>query len=205
MELPQALAQIAEIRDQLARTDVYRGYRSVPVAACGAIGLVAAWFQPDFSGDPAGFVIYWMTIAVSAGFVGVSEIVYNYIVHDESAARRRTRRVVGQLLPSLLGGALIALAVLRTNPAFVMFLPGIWSTCFGIGIFASRTYLVRASEWVALYYYAAGAVLLWFAGPVTLTSWAVGLTFGLGQLMTAAVLYWSLEHEGRDKDEEEED
>jgi hypothetical protein len=198
VELPRALAQIAEIREQVARTDVYRGYRSVPVAASGAIGLIAAWLQhPGLGADPIGFVVYWMAVAVCAGFVGVSEIVYNYVVYDDVVSRSRTRRVVGQLMPSLLGGAIITAAVVRSSAALVAFLPGIWAICFGIGIFASRAHLVRASGWVALYYYAAGAALLWLAGPATLTAWAVGAIFGVGQLMTAAILYWNLEHEDR--------
>jgi len=197
MELPRALAQIAEIHDQVTKADVYRGYRSLPVAASGLIGLAAAWLQPPGLGaDPVGFVVYWGGVAACAGFVGVSEIVYNYIVHDEALARRRTRRVVGQLLPSLLGGALVTASFVRLSSALVPLLPGLWAICFGIGIFASRPYLLRASGWVALYYYAAGVALLWIArGPETLNAWAVGGTFGVGQLLTACVLYWNLEQE----------
>ena len=197
MELPQALAQIAEIRAQAAKAEVYRGYRSVPIAASGLLGLVAAWLQPaGLAGDPVGFVLYWVAVAVCAGFVGVSEIVYNYVVHDESLARRRTRRVVGQLLPSLLGGAVVTASLVHLSAALVPLLPGLWALSFGLGIFASRPYLVRASGWVALYFYAAGAVLLWTArGPETLNAWAVGGTFGVGQLLTAGVLYWNLEQE----------
>jgi hypothetical protein len=197
MELPHALTQIAEIRDQVARTEVYRGYRSVPIAASGVIGLAGAWFQPvGLAADPIGFAIYWMTIAVAAGFVGVSETVYNYVVHDEALARRRTRRVVGQMLPALLSGAIITVSFSHLNTALVPLLPGLWAICFGVGIFASRPYLVRASGFVALYYYAIGVVLLWTArGPETLNAWAVGGTFGVGQLITAALLYQNLERE----------
>ena len=201
LELPQALAQIAEIRAQAAKAEVYRGYRSVPVAASGLIGLAAAWLQPPgLAGDPLAFVLYWVTVASCAGFVGISEIVYNYVVHDETLARRRTRRVVGQMLPSLLGGALVTVSFVHlsatstTSTTLVPLLPGIWALAFGLGIFASRPYLVRASGWAALYFYAAGAVLLWTArGPETLNAWAVGGTFGVGQLLTAGVLYWNLE------------
>lgn len=199
MELPQALAQIAEIRAQAAKADVYRGYRSVPVAASGLIGLAAAWLQPaGLSSDPIGFVVYWVTVAGCAGFVGVSEIVYNYLVHDEALARRRTRRVIGQLMPSVGAGALITATLVDQGSAFVPLLPGLWALSFGLGIFASRPYLVRASGWVALYFYAAGAVLLWTAGgPETLNAWTVGGTFGVGQFLMAAVLYWNLEQEER--------
>ena len=75
-------------------------------------------------------------------------------------------------------------------------LPGLWALSFGLGIFASRPYMVRGSGWVALYFYATGAVLLWTAqAPDTLSPWTVGGTFGVGQLLAAAVLYWNLEQE----------
>ena len=206
MELDRALAQVAEIQDQLTRADVYRGYRSVPVAGSGIIGLFAAWLQPaGLPADPLAFVGYWIVIAICAGFVGVSEIVYNYVVHDEALARRRTRRVVGQMLPSLLGAAIITGSFVHLSAELVSLLPGIWAICFGIGIFASRPFLVRASGWAALYFYAAGVALLWTAqAHEPLSGWSVGGTFGVGQLLTAAVLYWNLENE-KIRDEEEED
>ena len=199
MELPQALAQIAEIRAQATRAEVYRGYRSVPVAASGLMGLAAAWLQPHgLAADPTGFVLFWVVVAICAGFVGVSEIVYNYIVHDEALARERTRRVVGQLLPSLLSGAVVTASLVHLNTTFVTLLPGLWALSFGLGIFASRPYLVRASGWVAMYFCTVGAALLWTAHePETLNAWAVGGTFGIGQLLTAAVLYWNLEQKER--------
>ncbi len=204
VELDRALAQVAAIQDQLTRADVYRGYRSLPVAGSGIIGLAAAWMQPrTLSGDPAAFVGYWVVVALGAAIVGVSEIAYNYLVHDEALARQRTRRVVGQLLPSLLAAAIISAAFVRSGAAMVPLLPGLWALCFGIGIFASRPFIVQASKWVAFYFYAMGVWLLWNAqGPETLSPWAVGGTFGVGQLLGAAVLYWNLETgaDGNDTD-----
>jgi hypothetical protein len=206
MELDRALAQVAAIQDQIARSEVYRGYRSVPVAASGVIGLAAAWLQPrGLAADPLAFVAYWIVIAICAGFVGASEIVYNYIVHDNALARRRTRRVIGRLLPSLLAGAIVTVCFAHLSAALVPLLPGLWAICFGIGIFASRPYIVRASGWVALYFYVMGVALLWTArGPETLSAWAVGGTFGVGQLLTAAVLYWNLENDTSNHEKEEE-
>jgi hypothetical protein len=200
MELHRALAQVAAIQDQATRSEVYRGYRSIPVAMSGGIGLAAAWLQPDrLTADPIAFVIYWTLAAVAAGAVGVSEIAYNYAVHDEALARRRTRRVLGQILPSLLAGAIITACFVHLSATLVPLLPGVWAICFGVGIFASRLFLVRASGWVALYFYIAGVWLLWTArGPETLSGWAVGGVFGVGQLLTAAVLYRNLEYDGPD-------
>ena len=127
-------------------------------------------------------------------FVGSSEIIYNYTVHEDASGRRQTRKVVGQFLPSLLGGAAIAVSFCHLSPALVPLLPGLWAICFGIGTFASRPYLPRASGWIALFYYAVGFGLLWIArGPEPLTGWWVGGTFGAGQLLAAVVLWWNLE------------
>jgi hypothetical protein len=160
------------------------------------MGILAAWAQPAQlrHGDPVGFVLYWTVVAACAMLVGASEIVRNYVVHDDEAARRRTRRVVGQFLPSLLGGAIVTASFVHLSAALVPVLPGIWAICFGIGVFASRPYLPRAAGHVALFYYAAGVLLLWIArGPEPLAGWWVGGTFGLGQLFAALVLYWNLE------------
>jgi hypothetical protein len=206
-DVSRALEQIAEIHDQLARAAVYRGYRSVPIALSGLIGLAAAWLQPkSVTSDPVGFVIFWVAIGGCAAFVGASEIVYNYVVHDEARARRSTRRVVGQFIPSLLGGAIVTASFVHLGVTLVALLPGIWAICFGIGTFASCPYLPRAAVWVALYYYAAGVLLLWIAGgPGTLSGWKVGATFGIGQLLAAAVLYWNLEQRVNGIDDEEEE
>lgn len=196
MDFSRALNQIADIHEQIARGEIYRGYRSLPLAASGLIGFVAAWLQPRALGlnDPTGFVLYWTAIAACAGFVGASEILYNYIVHDDRTERRRTKQVVGQFLPSLVAGMVITGSFVHLGAALVPLLPGLWALCFGIGTFASRPYLPKASGWIALFYYGAGVVLLCIArGPEPLNGWWVGGTFGAGQLMAAAVLYWNLE------------
>ena len=196
MDVPRALDQIAAIHEQMAKGEVYRGYRSLPVAASGVIGLIAAWLQPPALGatDPIGFVLYWAAVAVAALLVGSSEILYAYAMEDDAAARRQTRRVVGQFLPSLAGGALIAICFMHLSTTLVPLLPGLWAFCFGLGTFASRPYLPKATGWVALFYYAAGFVLLWIArGPEPLSGWWIGATFGTGQLLAALVLWWNLE------------
>jgi hypothetical protein len=196
VDVTRALDQIAAIHEQIAKGEVYRGYRSLPVAASGVIGLAAAWLQPASLGtaDPIGFVLYWAAIAAAAGFVGASEVIYSYAVHDDASARRKTRQVVGQFLPSVVGGAAITVCLTHLSAAMVPLLPGLWAFCFGLGTFASRPYLPRASGWVALFYYTAGFVLLWIArGPEPITGWWVGGTFGVGQLLAALVLWWNLE------------
>jgi uncharacterized membrane protein HdeD (DUF308 family) len=198
VDVTRALDQIAEIHEQIAKGEVYRGYRSLPIAASGLIGIIAAWLQPAALGaaDPIGFVLYWTAVAAAAAFVGSAEIIYNYVVREREADRRHTRRVLGQFLPSVVGGVAITVCFMHLSAALVPLLPGLWAFCFGIGTFASRPYLPRASGWIALFYYAAGFALLWIArGPDSLTGWWVGGTFGVGQLLAAMVLWWNLERD----------
>lgn len=196
MNVTRALDQIAEIHQQLAKGEVYRGYRPLPLACSGVAGLLAAAMQPRGIGwtDPLAFVVYWSGVAAVCGLIASSEIVHNYIVHEGATERRRTRRVVGQFLPALAAGAVVSGALARLDPQFVTLLPGLWAVFFGLGTFASRPYLPRASGWVALFYVSAGVALLLLApAGVSRSPWSVGGTFGAGQLLAALVLYWNLE------------
>jgi TctA family transporter len=196
VDVPRALTQIAEIHQQIAKGEIYRGYKSVPIAASAAVGIAAAALQPRLvdGADPVAFVEYWTVVAVFAGLVGISEIAYNYVVHEQASGRRRTRRVLGQFLPGVLGAAMLTASFVHVDPRLVALLPGVWAICFGIGTFSSRPYLPRASGVVALFYFAVGSALLWTADLASPNNgWRVGGTFGVGQLLAAIVLYWELE------------
>lgn len=195
-DVTRALEQIAEIHGQLAKGEIYRGWRSAPAAASGVIGLVAAWYQSASAQPiaPVPFVVFWLAIAVAALTAGCSEIAVHYLWRATPTERRRTRQVFGQFLPALVAGGLVTLALVRLNPALVTLLPGLWALLFGVGTFSARPYLPSSCGFIAAFYWTAGVVLLWTSRDVgTLSPWAVGGTFGAGQLLSAVVLYWNLE------------
>jgi hypothetical protein len=195
-DVTRALAQIEAIHDQLARSGVYRGWRSVPVAASGVIGLVAAAWQATthIPVERTSFTAYWSIVAMVAIAVGCCEIAWHYVRHATETERRRSRLVLGQFLPALVAAALVTAAFVRVSPELVSLLPGVWALCFGVAIFAARPYLPAASAFVAAYYWLVGIGLLWAAAGQSVPSpWAVGGTFGVGQIAAAAILYVSLE------------
>lgn len=197
MDFPRALAQISEIHRHLAKAEVYRGYRSVPIAASGVVGIAGAWLQPVEAGrDPQTFVTYWSGVALVAAVVGLSEVACNYVIRDHAASRRRTRLVLGQFFPAVFAAAALTFALMRIDQSLASMLPGLWAVCFSLGIFASRPYLPRASALSGLFYFAAGLVLLMTASPGSpLSGWRVAGVFATGQFVGAAVLYWSLERD----------
>jgi len=68
-------------------------------------------------------------------------------------------------------------------------LPGLWSISFSLGIFASCRFLPRPMFAVGLWYLAAGLVCLVVeSGPRELSPWAMGISFGVGQLLVALTL-----------------
>ena len=223
MEIQKALNQISEIHGHLAKTDVYRGYRAVPVALSGILALVAAAAQTRLVGNGSDyhydFIIFWLVVWLLGAATAAGGIVYSYLREESQLARRRTRATVGQLLPCLVAGFGVAVLLVRPGSDSLAFVPGLWAVLFSLGIFASRPYLPRMTGWVALYYLVAGTVLLAMAGepttlsgwgtqvtvgfghttagyPKSLSPWGMGLTFGFGQIMAGIVLYWNLERKG---------
>jgi hypothetical protein len=207
MRVNEALGQIAEIHDHLARGEQYRGFHPIEVAASGLVGLCAAYAQPWillFAGglwsdpSPRAFAAYWLVVAAFAGGVGVAPAIANYIHREDEFDRRRTRRLAGQFLPCVAAGLCVTLAVIRGGWDVDHLLPGIWILLFSLGVFAARPFLPRSIGWVGLFYLVAGALLLALARPVLdldNLGWAVGGTFAIGQAATAFVLYRNQERD----------
>jgi hypothetical protein len=198
MELHDALTQIAEIRRQLARTEVFRGYRAMPVAFSGILALSTAAFQQVWLPDPVANLPSYLTLWISAAFVSAlaagTEMLLRCWRSPTTLTREITWLAVEQFLPCLLAGALLTAVLVAYVPESVWMLPGLWQMLFGLGIFASHRLLPRATLGVAVFYLLSGAlVLAQTRGPAGLSPWAMGVPFGVGQLYAAAVLYWTLE------------
>ena len=97
-------------------------------------------------------------------------------------------------MPAVVAGGLVTYVLVSTAPDSVWLLPGLWQVLFSLGVFASCRLLPRAVFAVAVFYMIAGMLsLVWTRGDAALSPWAMGLPFGVGQLLAAAVLYLTLE------------
>lgn len=194
MRLDEALSRIADIHQHLDRSEVYDGYRALPVALSGVLAVLAALLQPHVvpADETLGYIIFWVMVALLSGVICGSGIVGRYW-RDTEYRRRRARRALGQFAPCVLAGVLATLACAQV-PAAAALLPGLWALLFSLGIFASRPYLPRAAGWIGVYYLtAAGWLLSLAASGASLNPWAMGMTFGVGQLAAALMLYWNIE------------
>jgi hypothetical protein len=199
MELREALSQIAEIRQQMARTEVFRGYRSLPVAFSGILACVAAIVQALWIPEPTRNVSLYLTLWIGSAAVGIAAAGLEMTLrarHASRWSREQTWQAVEQFLPCVVAGGLLTLVMARSAESILWVLPGLWSILFSLGIFASRRLLPRATFGVAIYYLVAGLTSLALAqGEWSLSPWAMGIPFGGGQLLAAAVLYGTLERD----------
>jgi hypothetical protein len=194
-DVSRAVEEIAAIHAHLAAREIYRGWRSVPVALSGLVGIGAAVVltarQAEI--DAWTFLRAWFAVGFCAMVAGCAEIAWHYTRHATALERRRTRVVMGQIFPALMAGIVVPLALVRLNPAFVVAAPGLWALCFGLAIVSARACLPPASVWAAAYYLTAGVVLLILAGQGVPAAWTVGATFGVGQGLVAMLLHATLE------------
>ena len=202
MELRDALTQISEIRYQLARSEVYRGYRALPVAFSGVLAFAAAFAQPALAPSPrewiAGYLWLWVGVAVVSGLAAAVGMIDRRRMAASVWDREMTRLAIDQFMPSVVAGALLTIVIVKAAPRAMDLLPGLWQVLFGLGIFASRRMLPKPVGWVAAYYCGTGLACVALAqGPSGLSPWAMGLPFGFGQLAAAGILYWTLEREDR--------
>ena len=199
LKVERAISHISEIHGHLTQSQVYRGYRSVPVALTGTIAIAGAIAQPHLvqSNDAVAYVYFWCTVAVINLALSGSTIVVQYL-RDTAYRRWQARKAVGQFLPCLAAGAIVTGTIVTgaaiQSSEWISLLPGLWSLLFALGIFASRPFLPRAIGFVALFYLVASGLLLRGAmSELSLSPWAMGATFGVGQLAAAVVLYWKIE------------
>jgi len=193
-ELQQALSEIHSIRNQVARGTEFRGYGPASIAASGILALLVAamqklWMTKPGKADLAIWLGVWAgTAAVSVFLTGVETFARSRRVHV-GLAREMVQSAVAQFLPAIMVGFLLMVVMMRVAPAECWMLPGLWELIFSLGVFASCRFLPRQMFAVGVWYLAAGLFCLAAASVTrTLSPWAMGIPFGVGQLLVAAVL-----------------
>ena len=163
MELRDALTQISEIRHQMARTEVFRGYRAVPVAFSGLLAVSAAVAQGVALRDPAQQM---NAVPRPLDRHGGRQRGGGGDRDGDPVAGRRGRRCGGRSpgWPSSSScrawrpGRCSRWSWSGRRRSALWMLPGLWQILFSLGVFASCRLLPRATFFVALFYLIAGPV-----------------------------------------------
>src|SRR5262249_42219231 len=142
----------------------------------------------------ASYLALWVGAAVVSAIGAGTEMTLRARQSLSPWRREGTWLAIEQFLPCLLAGGLLTFVLVRYASESLWMLPGLWQILYSLGVFASCRLLPRATFAVAVFYLSSGLTCLALArGDAALSPWAMGLPFGFGQLLAAAVLYRTLE------------
>jgi hypothetical protein len=194
-DLNKALGDISSIRRQMARSTEFRGYGPATLAATSVFAMMAAGAQaiwlPDPSKAPSAYLATWISTAVlSAGLIATQMFARTRRIHS-GMADEMIRMAVEQFLPSAGAGTLITLVLARFVPSVLWMLPGLWQVTFSLGVFSSCRFLPRPMVIAGAWYMLTGLVCIALADNRALSPWAMGIPYGMGQLLVAAVLLFT--------------
>jgi hypothetical protein len=196
-DLDKALADITAIRSQMARGAEFRGYGPMTVAAMGILAILAAAIQAVWLPDPATdvfvyLVLWFATATVSIALIGVEMVARTRRIHS-GLADEMIHAATEQFIPAGVAGVLLTVVLYRYAPPSLWMLPGLWQIVFSLGIFASSRSLPRPMFAAGVWYLVTGLASLAFAnGTYAFSPYAMAVPFGVGQILIAIVLYWSI-------------
>lgn len=194
-DLYKALAEINAIRGQMARGTEFRGYGPATLAVTGVLALLASAVQLHWLTNPgrdigAYLTIWIVTAAVSVILIAIETIRRARRVHS-GLAREMIHSAVEQFLPAIVAGLLLTVVLVSYQAQSLWMLPGLWQVIFSLGVFSSCQFLPRPMFAVGVWYLAAGLTCLAVgSGAWAFSPWAMGVPFGIGQLLVATVLHF---------------
>jgi hypothetical protein len=196
-ELDRALGEITSIRRQMARATEFRGYGAATLACTGLLAVAAAvaqaYWLPDAAGHLAIYLGIWTTTAVlSASVIAVQTVNRAQRMHS-GMADEMIRMAVEQFLPAAIAGSLLTVAMMRLGPSHLSLLPGLWQVIFSLGVFSSCRFLPRPMLAAGVWYLATGLICVALGDARALSPWAMGVPYGAGQFLVAAILYFNQE------------
>ena len=194
----KALADISEIRNQMAVGRMFRGFSPAVVALTGLFAALLAsaqiiWPRALAANEPA-LLGWWIFAAMlSVIFIGIEMFALSRR-HHGGLADSMIINAVQTFLPIGGAGAVIGFIVLKNAPNLAWLLPGIWQLLIAIGIFSSLKFLPKLISIAGAWYFIAGTVgLFWGSLGQPPTSLAMGVPFAIGQWIMAFILFKTLE------------
>ena len=193
--LNKALGDISSIRRQVARSTEFRGYGPTTLAATGGIAVLAAGVQAVWLPNPASripvYLAIWISTAIiSAALIAVQTVTRSHRMHS-GLADEMIRMAVEQFLPAAGAGALLTIVLVGSVSASVWMLPGLWQITFSLGVFSSCRFLPRPMAVAGAWYLLTGLTCIALADDRALSPWAMGVSYGVGQLLVAGILFFT--------------
>lgn len=198
MDVTQAMEDLALIKRQLRKSQVFRGYRAWVAGATSVLALAGAgaqvWLVPAPAQSLNSYLMLWLGVAIVASAVGLSPVVRHVFWPQTDSERDKALDLLNRLLPMFCLGLIASVALLFGAPQHAAVLPGVWSAALGMALFSCIPVLPASISFVGGWYLLCAGACLWFSGPQTMLSpWAMAIPFGVGQALTALVIHLNTE------------
>lgn len=201
MEVRQAIADIAEVRDRLATVQRFGGYSGSAAIASGFVALVAGAVQAAAAAHPRTitaertYLTIWLWCLVAALAINYGAILIWRARNRDTQSRRQIRTVGMSIMPAIAAGGVISTALVRHN--MFTLLPGMWCATYALGLFASRALVPQGVVFIAVAFGAVATLLLFAPGSLALAWWVMPTAFGLGQIAIGAIVLLERKPHGR--------
>ena len=211
MDTNWASEHLQVIRTLMERTALYRRALAPTMLLTGAIGLFAA--AAGWLGRvelPRSFVFYWLVVGLATVAADLIMVRRQALKESEPFWSPPTRRVIQAVLPPLVAGLLLTMAVcfgmrserleqsmtiFAVSVATYVWLPSIWIVFYGCALHAAGFFMPRGIKLFGWIVVLGGASLFWLVfkqAPTYRTGHALmGLFFGALHLAYGSYLHFT--------------
>jgi hypothetical protein len=194
-DIDKALQDIVAIRSQIASRTAFRGYGPVAIGITGLLGFSTAAVQSllPVARTPFLFCAEWMATAALCALVVWVEMQGRSRRLHSSLADAMINQAIEHFLPATAASIFLPALLLQFAPQNIWMMPGLWQLFVSLGIFASLPNLPRPMILSGAWYFVSGFVCLMLASQThALSPWEMGLPFLGGQILMAAILYFTV-------------
>lgn len=192
-DVEQAIAQISDIRAQLAASTQFRGYAPEALVAiaiiCVLLAVAQALFPASLAADNKQYVLVWGALLAGSNLLVALEAVSRSRRQHGGMAEAMMQSAMRSVLPFSAVGIVFAVVVWRFAPDAAWVIPGTWLLLISLVAFSMHATMPRSIVWPALWYLFSGTVVLVLAGRSgQLSPWMMGIPLTFGHLALARVL-----------------
>jgi len=203
-ELNRALADIRNIRRQVAETTEFRGYGPATLSATATLALLAgaaqAHWVPDAATQPVQYVALWLTVGIlCAGLIATQMLTRANRLHS-GMADEMIRMAVAQFLPAAIAGAILPFVLLHVTTTVFWMLPGLWQILFSLGVFASCRCLPKPMLLVGVWFLLTGMACIALGDARALAPATMSGAYGIGMALVAVIHFLSAKKESPDEE-----
>ena len=178
-----AIDNLRFIRDTIEGASSFTAVPGFGMVAIGLTALATAAIADRQLSD-AGWIRTWIAEAVLAVVIGAAGTVLKARHQGKPLVSPPGRRFAAGLVPPLLAGALLTIAVYRGG--LVDVLPGLWLLLFGAGVVTCGAFSVRAVPVMGLGFMVLGAAALF--SPAGWGDWFMAAGFGGLHILFGALI-----------------